>query len=574
LVTSYSQIVERDVEAINELKTGNSFVYQTTSIPVLDIGYHEFSDDSVTWRKEHQAGDCYIRFANTTSNTTNPYTGNSGYHDDWWVLNFCTLNGALDTLGGSGLDTLFVHYYQSDTVFYIDTIVLTGGSIDFKIPSPATITGSTTNYSDTAYHTHNIELSVGDLINTDTTGVLNGQVLKWNSVQQKWKPYNDLLGGGSELRVREVDGNPDVNDVVDIIVENGTLTDNGGGSINMSFLVEPVSGEQDFYRTDTINVSAGDIQIVFDSPLPNSNYVVNAYAIYGDTARQNLICDNLTQVGFTALNVLDNAVVSYLAILPVDSLTLAAAGLGKVLASMTDGALGYLDAKVDDNTIAVINDELTFIADSINVNLVETDDIVVSGDTLRSTTQLNDIDTVLATKAYVLSVSGAGNGWDSLTFNSGSGYVSWWYAGSQIDSVSIDDRYIEIADSGVTYITPQGLLDTINNTPGLKTMIYEVTLPVAPTLPGSVLGATISPTPPVAWTFTASNGDLIIDHNTGRPSAGVTVFYNTTGSSYRQLVNFNNAYTGFLNNSDNECTIEGISTIYTTKQLKIYVTLR
>src|SRR5690554_5299979 len=105
-VTNAQGLVERYVRATEILQTNLHFVYQGTYTPVQDITYHEFSADSLTWRKDFQEGDCYIRFANTTTNSTNPYTGLTGYHDDWWVFNFCTCNGAIQEGGGS-VDTIF-----------------------------------------------------------------------------------------------------------------------------------------------------------------------------------------------------------------------------------------------------------------------------------------------------------------------------------------------------------------------------------------------------------------------------------------------------------------------------------
>lgn len=41
-------------------------------------------------------------------------------------------------------------------------------------------------------------------------------------------------GGGASLRVKEIDGSPDVSPVTEIQVTNGTLTDNGGGSVTLT----------------------------------------------------------------------------------------------------------------------------------------------------------------------------------------------------------------------------------------------------------------------------------------------------------------------------------------------------
>jgi len=46
--------------------------------------------------------------------------------------------------------------------------------------------------------------------------------------------YGGSNAGKAGLRVRETDGSPDVAGVSDIIVSNGTLTDNGNGSVSLT----------------------------------------------------------------------------------------------------------------------------------------------------------------------------------------------------------------------------------------------------------------------------------------------------------------------------------------------------
>ena len=357
--TINAQIVERSVEGIEYIQTNDELIYQGIHIPVLDISYHEFSSDSITWRKDYQPGDCYMRFANTTSNTTNPYTAKQGYHDEWFGLNLCDLGGE----AGGGIDTMFVYYYQSDTIYQIDTIVIGDTNLNLKIPSPETITGSTTNYSDTSYHTHAVNLYMGDIRNVDTTGVQNGQVLKWNSVTKEWITANDLVGaGGSELMVEDIDGTPSISNVNTIQVENGHFVNNGAGSVTISFDLEPVNGEQDFYRTDTVDAVAGNNTLTFSRPLPATDYVVtNAYALYSNGERQSLSYDSKTVNGFRVLDVIGESQIHYEVVRNLDSLFLAISDQGKVLASATDDALNFLDSKTDDSTITVTNDELTVI---------------------------------------------------------------------------------------------------------------------------------------------------------------------------------------------------------------------
>lgn len=375
VVGLHAQTIEQSVEAIDYLKTGDQFIYQNIYIPVLDATYHEFSADSITWRKGYEEGDCYVRFANVTDNSINPYTSKQGYHPSWWVFNFCTCNGAIPEVGeGGGVDTLFVYYYQSDTIYSIDTLVIDDTNLSIKFPQPETITGNTTNFNDSSYHTHEIKLWLGEIENVDTVGVTNGQVIKWNSTTSKWEAANDLLGGGGTyLTVQEVDGSPSVTNVNTINVENGHVTDNGLGSVTIDFSLEPVSGSQDFFRTDSVIVTAGDHFLAFDTPLPDIDYIVsNVYATYANQERQSLTYDSLTVNGFKVYDVLDDAIVRYLVMRNLDSLGLAVTDQGRIMASSGDTNLGYLDSKTDDSTITVTNNQLTFIGGTRDLNDVDT----------------------------------------------------------------------------------------------------------------------------------------------------------------------------------------------------------
>lgn len=334
-----AQIQERYVKAVETLETGVSFIYRGVDIPVLDITYHEWSADSITWQKDRDPGDCYIRFSNDVKTT-------------WAGYNVCTGAGG----GGTGnIDTIF---WTVDGV--TDTVV--DGSVSMYITEPDTVSGSSTNFQDTETHTHELYISINDNEDVDTTGVTNGQVIKWNSVTGDWEPADDLLAGGASgyLTVGEIDGSPSVINVIEILITNGTVTDNGAGSVTIDLLQEPASGEQNFYRTDTIRVAAGDTFITFSSALPAANYIIaNAYAMYDDGTKQSLVSDSSAVDGFRVLSILeDSATVSYLAMLPVDSLSLATAGVGKILASSSDPTLGYLNQKVDDTTITVTTQEL------------------------------------------------------------------------------------------------------------------------------------------------------------------------------------------------------------------------
>jgi len=186
---AFSQgIVERHILSTDITETENSFIYRHIYVPVLDITYHEFSADSITWSKDYHAGDCYIRFNNYIDNSTSDAPD---YHPDasWWVFNFCTCNGKIDTTQGSGrIDTLVIDYgSQIDTLYDVQSI---------KIPMPDTLTGTTTNYQDSLIHTHVVFLYLNDIKDVDAHPT-DGQVLKWSAGVQKWIAGDDLYGTGA-----------------------------------------------------------------------------------------------------------------------------------------------------------------------------------------------------------------------------------------------------------------------------------------------------------------------------------------------------------------------------------------
>lgn len=401
--------VERHLLSTEITETENSFVYRHYYIPVLDITYHEFSADSITWRKDYVAGDCYVRFNNYVSNQVDD---SPIYHpeDKWWVFNFCTCNGKIppdeNGEGGGTIDTIYV-IVGSDTIVYQDYL---------KIPFPDSITATTTNYMDSLTHTHAWEAWINDLEDVDAYPS-NGQVLKWNSARGQWVEGDDLFGiglldstmldttvlvidggldyqiindttivflglpdtitastinevsanshtheweawlndmndvnafptegqvltwdtitnqwiagdagGTGGLVVTEEDGFPYVVDVNQIRFSNTHVTDRGNGVVSVFIgdgadSLTYISAFNDVYRTGKVWVPAGDNRITFSSPLPDSSYVVaGLYTIYGNQVRQNLNYELKDTAGFTALGVMDDSWLHYLAIMPDDSL--------------------------------------------------------------------------------------------------------------------------------------------------------------------------------------------------------------------------------------------------------------
>ena len=184
---------------------------------------------------------------------------------------------------------------------------------------------------------------------------------------------------------------------------------------------------------------------------------------------------------------------------------------------------------------------------------------------LSNTTQLSTNDTIMATKDYVLSVVGAGNGWDSLTWNGTNGDIIWWYSGSKIDSMNTDDRYLQISDT--TWVS-QAELDSAINEASMKT-VYTISLPYASTVAGRIAVAVEGTDYPTGWVLAAGSSpiDLDITHNLNRRVASVTVFA-VTSTQEQQLFN-TAAYNGIITPTVNSLRIQSLATV--TKAIKIYI---
>ena len=129
--------------------------------------------------------------------------------------------------------------------------------------------------------------------------------------------------------------------------------------------------------------------------------------------------------------------------------------------------------------------------------------------------------------------------------------------------ISINGPLLLNGDTLMTYDRVIELLDNLDVT---KTS-FAITLPVAPSLVASVAIATF----PYGWVLAADGNDLKIYHGTGNLISNVSINVNSSGTEYRQLRNFDNAYSGILNVDDNNVTIEGLTTSYTYYQLKINI---
>ncbi len=184
-------------------------------------------------------------------------------------------------------------------------------------------------------------------------------------------------------------------------------------------------------------------------------------------------------------------------------------------------ASGDLYVRFSDDWGSTWSDEV-FLWDGEAVNYFNTDTLVLSGDTITS---------------FEFAA------WDSLVYTSDD-YLQWWNSGSVIDSVFIpqNDQYV-----------------------------YEIELPIAGTLSGSIAAAVEGTDYPTGWNLSASGGNLEIGHNLSRYVANVTVFYNTSGTAYRQLVNFQTAYNNIHNYSDDSLSVVSISEYYSQYKLKVYL---
>jgi hypothetical protein len=204
--------------------------------------------------------------------------------------------------------------------------------------------------------------------------------------------------------------------------------------------------------------------------------------------------------------------------------------------------------------------------------LEASDYLILDSDTMSTTTQVDLNDTIMATKQYVLNTAGTGNGWDSLLWTSSNGYIVWYYDGSPIDSINIDNRYLKIADS-TDYATSYDLeyyVDSLSTLfQGSVQYVYEVNLPSSTTVSGRCTLASEGTDYPTGWTVEQGTYavDLKVTHNLDRKVANVTVFA-ITEDQERQLFG-NAAYSGIYTESDSILVVESLATIQ--KDIVIYI---
>lgn len=187
--------------------------------------------------------------------------------------------------------------------------------------------------------------------------------------------------------------------------------------------------------------------------------------------------------------------------------------------------------------------------------------LIIVGDTIKATTQMSSIDTIAATKQFVLSNSGSGSGWDSLTWSYGN--IKWMKGGIKLDSIPIDGRYINVADSmesdNINYVTHMQLNTAVNQSNAQT--VYTISLPAAASVAQRCAGASSPNDYPIYWTITEGSNpvDLKITHALGRKIANVTVWLKN-GSTLRQLFG-NAAYSGIYAETSQILIIESLATV-------------
>lgn len=144
-----------------------------------------------------------------------------------------------------------------------------------------------------------------------------------------------------------------------------------------------------------------------------------------------------------------------------------------------------------------------------------------------------------------------------------------WTDGIYLNYADVLDGYVEKeAGSRLITATEIALLEAITGSEG---SVFEIDLPADTTIAGRVLNATEGTDYPTGWVLSegANAANLDITHNLGKRAASVTVFYKVSGTEFRQLIPFNNAYSGLTTPDENIVRIEGLTTIH--KEIKIYI---
>jgi hypothetical protein len=144
-----------------------------------------------------------------------------------------------------------------------------------------------------------------------------------------------------------------------------------------------------------------------------------------------------------------------------------------------------------------------------------------------------------------------------------------WTDGIYLNYSAVLDDYVQ-KETGSRLITSEEITK-LESLTGSEGAVYEITLPADTTVAGRVLNATEGTDYPTGWVLEAGDNaaNLDITHSLGMRPATVNVFYNVSGTEFRQLINFNNAYSGIVTQDDDSVRIEALATIQ--KEIKIYI---
>lgn len=125
-VSSYNGYSQGDYDKIlkarDTLFTQGEFTYRDTTIDVLDLSYHLWSADGVTWRKNYVLGDRYVKFSNDVKNTY----ATIDLFDRYWVNSGTSIYNnqtysttvLIDTTGVTTTSKLWVNGNMSATDYY------------------------------------------------------------------------------------------------------------------------------------------------------------------------------------------------------------------------------------------------------------------------------------------------------------------------------------------------------------------------------------------------------------------------------------------------------------------------
>jgi len=232
---------DKTLKARDSLFTQGQFVYRDTVIPVLDISYHLWSADGITWRKNYVNGDRYVKLSNDVKNSY----GTIDLLEKYWV--------------NSGA-TIYNNQSYATKVF-IDTM---GVTTDSKL----WVNG---NLSATDYYYGNTRMSLTNIYSGTGT---DGYVLTKNGDVAQWLPSAGGGGGStarnvgmggygvfedsllSELQFRNIASN---DTFIDVSLEFATIKLGWDGSGRQVIAGNGLSGGGDLGADRTFNIDIPEL---------------------------------------------------------------------------------------------------------------------------------------------------------------------------------------------------------------------------------------------------------------------------------------------------------------------------